>query len=208
MLGLLGGIAFALFYATFGIPIAAWADRSSRRNVLASRGAHVVGHDRVLWPCHYVLVAAAGAHRHSDRRSRWHAAFALTDLGLFLAATARNCAFPLCAGGALRRNGRELCGRMANEFYGWRHAFILVALPGLLVALLVRFTIVEPPRGHAGPGSGVGRGRERAAHSRGAPDISGPCARSDTCASRPGCIHSSGTRAAPGMRRSSCARTP
>ena len=35
MLGLLGGIAFALFYATFGIPIAAWADRSSRRNVLA-----------------------------------------------------------------------------------------------------------------------------------------------------------------------------
>ena len=35
LLGLLGGIAFALFYATFGIPIAAWADRSSRRNVLA-----------------------------------------------------------------------------------------------------------------------------------------------------------------------------
>jgi predicted MFS family arabinose efflux permease len=34
-LGLLGGIAFALFYSTLGIPIAAWADRTSRRNVLA-----------------------------------------------------------------------------------------------------------------------------------------------------------------------------
>src|SRR5919106_3276710 len=34
-LGLLGGIAFALFYSTLGIPIAALADRTSRRNVLA-----------------------------------------------------------------------------------------------------------------------------------------------------------------------------
>src|SRR5262245_30634337 len=34
-LGLLSGIAFALFYSTFGIPIAAWADRGSRRNVIA-----------------------------------------------------------------------------------------------------------------------------------------------------------------------------
>ena len=33
--GLLGGLAFALFYATLGIPIAALADRTSRRNVLA-----------------------------------------------------------------------------------------------------------------------------------------------------------------------------
>src|SRR5690348_7915228 len=33
--GLLGGIAFALFYATLGIPIAALADRTSRRNVLS-----------------------------------------------------------------------------------------------------------------------------------------------------------------------------
>src|SRR5262247_4202913 len=34
-LGLLGGIAFALFYSTLGIPIAAMADRTSRRNVFA-----------------------------------------------------------------------------------------------------------------------------------------------------------------------------
>ena len=34
-MGMLTGLPFALFYSTIGIPIAAWADRSSRRNVLA-----------------------------------------------------------------------------------------------------------------------------------------------------------------------------
>ena len=35
LLGLLGGIPFAIFYSVLGIPIAALADRWSRRNVLA-----------------------------------------------------------------------------------------------------------------------------------------------------------------------------
>ena len=34
-LGFLSGIAFAIFYATLGIPIAMWADRSNRRNIIA-----------------------------------------------------------------------------------------------------------------------------------------------------------------------------
>src|SRR5262245_29413445 len=34
-LGLLTGFAFALFYATLGIPIARFADRSNRRNLIA-----------------------------------------------------------------------------------------------------------------------------------------------------------------------------
>src|ERR1700741_2963856 len=34
-LGILSGLPFAIFYSFLGIPIAAWADRSSRRNVLA-----------------------------------------------------------------------------------------------------------------------------------------------------------------------------
>ena len=33
-MGMLSGLPFALFYSLMGIPIAAWADRSSRRNVL------------------------------------------------------------------------------------------------------------------------------------------------------------------------------
>ena len=34
-LGLLTGFAFAVFYVTAGIPIARWADRSNRRNIVA-----------------------------------------------------------------------------------------------------------------------------------------------------------------------------
>src|SRR5690349_14417397 len=34
MLGLLGGLCFALFYAVAGLPIARWADRGNRRTVI------------------------------------------------------------------------------------------------------------------------------------------------------------------------------
>src|SRR5690606_12929354 len=34
-LGLLTGFAFAMFYVTAGIPIARWADRGNRRNIVA-----------------------------------------------------------------------------------------------------------------------------------------------------------------------------
>ena len=34
-LGFLGGIAFAVFYTFAGIPIARWADRGSRRSIIA-----------------------------------------------------------------------------------------------------------------------------------------------------------------------------
>ncbi len=35
----------------------------------------------------------------------------------------------------------------AVQAYGWRTTFVLVGLPGLLVAALVALTIKEPPRG-------------------------------------------------------------
>ncbi|MEX2249791.1 MAG: MFS transporter, partial [Parvibaculum sp.] len=34
-IGFISGIAFAVFYATLGIPIALWADRGNRRNIIA-----------------------------------------------------------------------------------------------------------------------------------------------------------------------------
>ena len=33
-LGLLSGVAFAVFYATLGMPIAMWADRGNRRHII------------------------------------------------------------------------------------------------------------------------------------------------------------------------------
>jgi len=42
-----------------------------------------------------------------------------------------------------------LLGGWINEFFGWRSAFFVVGLPGLLLALIVHLTLREPPRGHA-----------------------------------------------------------
>ena len=48
-----------------------------------------------------------------------------------------------------------LVGGWVNEFFGWRAAFLMVGLPGIALALLVRFTVPEPPRGmsNAAPAS-------------------------------------------------------
>jgi MFS family permease len=43
----------------------------------------------------------------------------------------------------------QFLGGWFNQFYGWRATFIMIGLPGLLVAALVRFTVREPPRGHS-----------------------------------------------------------
>ena len=40
-----------------------------------------------------------------------------------------------------------LVGGWINEFFNWRVAFLVVGIPGLVFALVVRFTIREPPRG-------------------------------------------------------------
>lgn len=40
-----------------------------------------------------------------------------------------------------------VAGGWLNEYFGWRWAFIVVGLPGLALAVLVRWTIREPQRG-------------------------------------------------------------
>jgi MFS family permease len=42
-----------------------------------------------------------------------------------------------------------IAGGWLNEFFGWRVAFFVVGIPGLLLAILVRFTLREPHRGMA-----------------------------------------------------------
>ncbi len=38
-------------------------------------------------------------------------------------------------------------GGWSNELWGWRTAFLIAGIPGILVALLVALTVKEPPRG-------------------------------------------------------------
>lgn len=146
-LGLLGGIAFALFYATLGIPIAAWADRTSRRNVLALAVAlwsvmtalcgMALGYWTLLLARIGTAVGEAGGTPPSHslisdyfERSKRATALSIYALGVPVGTMAGS-----------------FFGGWGNELYGWRFTFVLVGLPGLLVALLVRFTVREPARG-------------------------------------------------------------
>lgn len=155
-LGLLTGIMFALFYATLGMPMAMWADRHNRRNLIAfsvflwSLMTALCGlasnYMQLLLLRIGVGVGEAGSNppSHSmiadlyptERRSTAMAIFGTgVNWGILLG---------------------FLVGGWVNEFFGWRAAFLLVGLPGVLLALLVRFTVKEPPRGlDRAPGKGL-----------------------------------------------------
>ena len=148
-LGFLSGIAFALFYATLGIPIARLADRWSRVNIITislslwSLMTAVCGLAQNFWHllASRILVgvgeAGSGPASHSlisdyvplETRS---SALAIYSLGIPLGVM-----IGFSVGGWL------------EQHYGWRVAFMGVGLPGVVLAAVVRLTLREPPRGHA-----------------------------------------------------------
>ena len=148
-LGFLAGFAFALFYAVLGIPIAMWADKGNRRNVIALAIA--------IWSAmtalsglaqnftHLALarigvgIGEAGCTppAHSMISDYYRPEERATALGIYALGIPLGIMFGMFVGGWI------------NEHFGWRRAFFVVGLPGLLLALLVRFTVTEPPRGHS-----------------------------------------------------------
>ena len=149
MLGLLSGMAFALFYATLGIPIAALADRTSRRSVLAAAAAlwsgatALCGMASNFW---FLLLARVGtavgeAGGTPASQALISDYFPLRERGLALSLFALGVPFGAMLGSGL--------GGWSNDRFGWRVTFMLVGLPGLLVALLVRATVKEPRRGQS-----------------------------------------------------------
>ncbi len=148
-MGFLTGIAFALFYTVAGIPIARYADTGVRRSVIAvglavwSGMTALSGLTRAFWQMALARVgvgvgeAACSPPAHSliadyfppERRST---ALAIYAMGIHFGVL-----FGFLAGGWL------------NEFFGWRMAFFVVGLPGIALAVLLRLTVREPPRGHS-----------------------------------------------------------
>lgn len=148
-LGFLSGIAFAIFYATLGMPIAFLADRSSRRNIIAAAiaiwslmtaaCAFVTGFGTLALARIGVGVGEAGSSPPSHSM--------IADL---YPAEERNGALAIYALGVyLGTMIAFAVGAFVVGQYGWRAAFLLVGLPGLAIAALVRFTLIEPPRGHS-----------------------------------------------------------
>ena len=149
-IALLGaGLPFAIFYTALGVPIARLADRQNRRNILAACLA--------IWSAMTAICGLAGSFMqllaarigvaigeaggsppsHSmisdyfaqDRRA--------TALGIY--------ALGIPVGTMLG----YLFGGWLTENFSWREAFIIVGLPGLLMALFVRFGLREPVRSYS-----------------------------------------------------------
>ncbi|MBT3425217.1 MAG: MFS transporter [Gammaproteobacteria bacterium] len=148
-LGLLTGIMFAVFYATLGMPMAMWADRHNRRNLIsfsvflwslmtALCGA-ASNFMQLLLMRIGVGVGEAGSNppSHSIIADLYPPEKRATAMAIF--GTGINWGILI----------GFLVGGWINEWYGWRTAFVVVGLPGILLAILVRFTVTEPPRGYS-----------------------------------------------------------
>ncbi|MFP8875702.1 MAG: MFS transporter, partial [Myxococcota bacterium] len=143
-MGLLTGVAFAVVYAILGVPIARWADRGVRRSIIAlglavwSTMTALTGLG--LTYTHVILArfgvgageAAAGPPGHALLSDY----FPLDQRGRALAIYS--------AGGSVGMMLGMWLGGWLGDVYGWRAAFVIVGLPGLLLALVVRFTVREP----------------------------------------------------------------
>ena len=143
----LTGVALGLFYVTVGIPVAALADRANRSNILAVALA--------VWSGMTALCGLA--------QSYWHLLLARFGVGIGEAggtppstsiladkfpAAQRPLALTIFALGACVGAwlGSSVAGAIA-ERNGWRAAFLVLGVPGLLIALIVWLTVREPVRG-------------------------------------------------------------
>ncbi|HEY8537583.1 MAG TPA: MFS transporter, partial [Steroidobacteraceae bacterium] len=150
-MGLLSGMAFAMFYATLGIPIARFADRHNRVNIISV--------SLVVWSAATALTAKAMGF--------WHLFLARVSVGVgeagcnpsaysiisdYFPAKKRATAQSIYSLGVYLGQfiGFLTAGYVAQE-YGWRTAFYVVGLPGLAVAIVAKLTLREPPRGFSEP---------------------------------------------------------
>ncbi len=155
-LGMMGGLAFALFYTVLGIPIARVADQSSANRVwiisgalavwsamtalcgLAQNFVHLllarigvgVGEAGCTPPAHSLIADYVPAEKRASAIALYGLGIPIGTLIAFLAG-----------------------GWMAQEL-GWRNAFLLVGLPGLALAAITVLTLREPRRERAGGPAG------------------------------------------------------
>jgi len=143
-LGFLSGFAFASFYAVAGIPIARWADRGNRNWIITLTTG--------LWS---VMVAVCGLVGSFTQLLLVRVGVAVGEAGCLPPASSiiadyfdrserpkAMAIYWLC--GPLSIIIGYLGGGWLAEYFGWRMTFIIIGVPGVFLALLVRYTLREP----------------------------------------------------------------
>jgi len=150
-LGLMGGLAFALFYTLLGIPIARLADRFSRTSIMTAALA--------LWS---LMTAVCGLTQSFAQLFLARVGVGVGEAGGVAPAYSLICdyfpskeraralsvySFGIPVGAA---SGIVLGGYITS-LMSWRMAFFIVGLAGLLITPLLKFTVREPERGALDP---------------------------------------------------------
>ena len=150
-LGLLGGLYFALLYTLLGIPIARLAERFNRVNIISAA--------ILIWSGFTALCGTAtsfaqlAAYRfgvgfgeaglsppaHSLISDYYEPKRRASALSIYSFGIPLGTMLGAVAGGWLAQN------------FSWRIAFLIVGAPGVIIAIIMKMVIKEPPRGHSEP---------------------------------------------------------
>jgi predicted MFS family arabinose efflux permease len=144
--GLLTGVALALFYVTAGLPLALVADRRNRRNLISasllawSLATAACGLIRTFWQfmAARILVGVGEAGGTPPSHSL------VSD---YFPPERRALALSIYSIGASLGSMIGATSGAISEHWGWRAAFWVLGLPGVLLALLILGTVREPVRG-------------------------------------------------------------
>jgi MFS family permease len=157
-LGLMGGLAFALFYTFLGIPIARLADRVSRTGIMTAALA--------LWS---LMTALCGITHNFAQLFLARMGVGVGEAGGVAPAYSLICdyfpsreraralsaySFGIPIGSAVG----IVLGGFITSLMSWRMAFFIVGLAGLSITPLLKLTVREPVRGALDPPAAA-RGR-------------------------------------------------
>jgi MFS family permease len=149
-LGFLTGIAFGLFYATLGLPIARWSDRGNRVTI-ASLAIGLWGGTVMLCVLvsNFTQLVFARVAAAVGEAGCMPPTYSLVG-DYFPGSAERTMAMSLYKLAApLAALISFVLGGWLHETYGWRMTFFLMGVPALLIAVLLKSTVVEvrAPRG-------------------------------------------------------------
>lgn len=167
--GLLTGFGFALLYTIVGIPLARYADRANRVWIMTicvalwslmtalcglatevTIGSITVGAFWILLMCRVgVGIGEAGCTPPAN-----------SLIADYYAPRDRSQALGVYAMGVtLGTMFANLIGGWVTDVFDWRTAFFVVGLPGLLIAIVFKLTVKEPPRGYTDPAGTISKER-------------------------------------------------
>ena len=160
-IGLLAGTAFTVFYLLLGVPAGRLADRTNRKTMVAvslslwSLMSALCGAALGFWTLMLARLGvgvgeAGGGPPSVSIITDYFAPHELSRaMGIFAVGAVLGPVLGYAAGGLIA------------EAYGWRWTFVILGLPGILLGILLYFTVLEPARGRFFDGKAQKAGGDR-----------------------------------------------